>query len=194
MSASAMAVVVALTIPSLSFAQHAAASTLVPPPEAAQLNFLVGQWELTAKPKATTLGQRIHGVRALRGTWKAWRALDGWGLEDELRLTDGSGNPALLVHAVRFYDRTARRWTNSVIDVYKGVSTQSTGERRGAEVLISGRGTDEEGRAYLSRGTFTAVTAATFRYRLDRSMDGGKSWTEGVLIIEAKRVAAVAPR
>jgi hypothetical protein len=184
--------------PGAALGQHAGGANgttaLVAPPEATQFNFLIGQWEVSAKPKATTLGQRVHGVRPLLGTWKAWRALDGWGLEDELRLTDASGNPLLLQHTVRFYDRTARRWTNASIDVYKGVSTQTTAERRGADLVVSGRGTDEEGRAYISRGTFSKVTTAGFTYRLDRSTDNGKGWTEGVLVIDAKRVAASAPR
>ncbi len=194
----ALAALVLVNVPVVLSAQHtgaaSASTTIVPPPEAAQFSFLVGQWEVSAKPKATTLAQRVHGVRPLLGTWKAWRALDGWGLEDELRLTDASGNPLLLQHTVRFYDRTARRWTNSAIDVYKGVSSQTTAERRGADVIVSGRGTDEEGRPYISRGTFTKVTASAFTYRLDRSTDSGKSWTEGVLVIDAKRVAAAAPR
>ena len=195
---SVVALLVAVNAPAVLWAQHAgaasASTTLVPPPEATQFNFLVGQWEVSAKPKATTLGQRVHGVRPLLGTWKAWRALDGWGLEDELRLTDASGNPLLLQHTVRLYDRTARRWTNAAIDVYKGVHLQTTAERRGADVIVSGRGTDEEGRPYISRGAFTKVTASAFTYRLDRSLDNGKTWTEGVLVIEAKRVAAAAPR
>jgi hypothetical protein len=196
--AAALVLLPIVSAPRLMSGQHSgvsnAATAPVAPPEASQFSFLIGQWDVSAKPKATTLGQRIHGVRALLGTWKAWRALDGWGLEDELRLTDASGNPLLLQHTVRFYDRTARRWTNSSIDVYKGVSTQTSAERRGTELVVSGRGTDEEGRAYISRGTFSKVTASGFTYRLDRSSDNGKSWTEGVLVIEGKRVATSAPR
>lgn len=171
-----------------------APSLVTPPPEAAQFGFLVGEWAVTAKPKATTLAQRMHGVRALQGTWKAWRVLDGWGVEDELRLTDASGNPLLLSHTVRFYDRAARRWTNSAIDVYKGVVTQTSAERHGADLVVTGRGTDEERRSFTSRSTFSKVSASAFTYRVDRSMDGGKTWTEGVTVIEARRIAPTAPR
>ena len=184
-------------VPRHAQAQHGgggAPTALVPPAEAAQFGFLVGQWEVTAKPKATTLAQRLHGVKAVTGTWKAWRALDGWGLEDELRLTDASGNPLLLTHTMRYYDRGARRWTNAAIDVYKGVSAQSTAVWRDAEMTISGRGTDDAGRAFLSRATFSRITASSFSYRLDRSFDAGKTWTDGVTIISATRVAATAPR
>ena len=178
-------------------AQHRGSAA--PPPSAApressQFDFLVGQWEVVAQPKAATLAQRIHGAPKLPGTWKAWRALDGWGVEDELRLTDPSGNPRLLSHHVRFYDGAARRWTISNVDVYKGATSTSAAEWRGGEMLVSGKGTDEEGKAYLSRATFSKITPSSFSYRIDRSFDGGKSWTEGVTRIEARRVAANAPR
>jgi hypothetical protein len=58
----------------------------------------------------------------------------------------------------------------------------------------SSRGTDEQGKAYLTRTRFYDITPTSFRFRQDRSSDEGKTWTEGILAIEAKRVAASAPR
>ncbi len=178
-------------------AQHTpvqATSPFVAPKEGSQFSFLVGQWEVVAKPIAKTLGQKIHGVQKLQGVWKAWRALDGWGIEDELRLTDASGNPRLLAHTIRFFDSGARKWSLSAIDVYKGVVSTSVAELRGNEIVASGQGKEADGIAYLSRGTFTKMTPQSFTYRFDRSYDNGKTWTEGVTTIEAKRVAATAPR
>jgi hypothetical protein len=192
------AAILMLVVPQLALAQHsgapAAPATSTAPKEGTQFEFLVGQWEVTAQPKATTLAQRIHGVQKVSGTWKAWRAFDGWGIEDEIRLTDKAGNPRLLTHTTRYYETSARRWTLSAIDVYKGVVSQSTAASRTNEMLVNGRGTDEDGKAYLSRGTFSKITPASFSFRLDRSFDNGKTWTEGVTIIDAKRVAATAPR
>ena len=182
--------------PSLA-AQHAgaaASSPTVAPKEGAQFDFLIGQWEVVAKPVAKTLGQRIHGVQKLPGVWKAWRALDGWGIEDELRLTDASGNPRLLTHTIRYFDSSARKWNLSAIDVYKGIVSASAAELKGKQMLVTGQGKEADGGAYLSRGTFTNITAQTFAYRLDRSYDGGKTWTEGLTTIDAKRTAATAPR
>src|SRR5215204_4864203 len=130
-------------------------STRTPPREASQFNFLVGQWELTVKPAATTLAQKIHGIPKLTGTWKAWRALDGWGIEDELRLTDASGNPLLLAHHVRYFESAKRRWNVSGVDVYKGLLTTSSAEWKNAEMTLSGSGTEADGRAYISRGVFS---------------------------------------
>jgi hypothetical protein len=186
-----------LLAPATGGAQHpgsGAPPPVSPPKEGSQFDFLVGQWEVVAQPKAATLAQRLHGAPKLPGVWKAWRALDGWGVADELRLTDPSGNPRLLSHHVRYFDSAARRWSISTIDVYKGISSTSSAEWRDGEMIMSGKGTDEQGKGYLSRATFSKITASAFTYRIDRSFDGGRSWTEGVTRIEAKRVSATAPR
>jgi hypothetical protein len=56
------------------------------------------------------------------------------------------------------------------------------------------RSTDQEGKPVLFRSRFSDITPASFRWQQDKSSDEGKSWTEGTLRIEAKRVAAAAPR
>ena len=196
-SRSIVGVLALLVAPHVAPAQQGgAASPMVSaaPREATQFDFLVGQWELVAQPMASGLAARIHGVPKLRGTWKAWRAFDGWGIEDELRLTDESGNPRLLSHQMRIYDVTARRWSNSALDVYRTTFSMSTAEWRDDRMLVSARGTDQEGRAYVARIRFFDITPSRFRYQIDRSFDNEKSWVEGVMKIEAKRVAAVAPR
>ena len=193
----ALQVAVLAFVPRVATAQHGAAQAppaTVAPKEGNQFDFLVGQWELKVTPRATTLAQRIHGVGKFAGSWKAWRALDGWGIEDEVRITDGSGNPRQLSHAVRFFDIANRRWSISGVDVYRGVTSSSVSEWKNGEMIVSGQGADTDGRTYTSRATFSSITPASFTYRLDRSFDGGKSWTEGVTRIDAKRVAAAAPR
>ena len=196
MSPSAFVALVVLLLPSVAIAQHggAAPPPQVAPKEGSQFDFLVGQWEVVGQPQATTLAQRLHGVSKLPGIWKAWRALDGWGIEDELRLTDASGNPVLLAHTLRYFDTAARRWSLSAVDVYKGVVSSSVAEWRGREMIVTGSGKDAEGKPYISRATFSKITPSSFAYRLDRSYDNGTKWTDGVTRIDAKRVAAVAPR
>lgn len=178
-------------------AQHGSAQSVPdtkPPREASQFAFLVGQWDVTVKPKATTLATRIHGVPKMQGTWKAWRALEGWGIEDELRIVDAAGNPQNLTHFLRVYDGAARRWNVSALDVYRGRFTTSNAEWKGDVMLTSSQGTDAEGKPFTSRVTFSRITSASFRYQQDRSADGGRTWTEAFLVIEGKRTAAVAPR
>ena len=186
--------VLLLALSSAASAQHGAGAPALRtvPSEAKQYAFLVGQFELAVKPAATGLAQRIHGVPKLIGTWKGWRALDGFGIEDELRITDASGNPRALSHAVRYYDATSRHWIASAIDVYRGVFSASTAEWHDSAMTATSQGTDADGKPYILRGTYSDITPTTFRFRQDRSTDGGRTWNEGVLTIDAKRVAGAA--
>lgn len=198
MNARVLLGVVALgAIPAVAAAQHGGgAQPLVThaPTEAAQFDFLVGQWELVVKPQATSLAAKLHGAPKLQGTWKAWRALSGWGIEDELRIVDASGNPRALSHFVRVYDAASKHWVVAAIDAYRAKVTTSTAEWRGSEMVATSQGTDDDGKVFTGRTRIFAITATAFKYQMDRSYDGGKTWNEGLIAIEGKRVAAEAPR
>lgn len=184
-----------LMSPAVARSQHGSGAPAVktPPREASQFNFLVGQWELVVKPAASSLAQRIHGTPKLVGIWKGWRALDGFGIEDELRITDNSGNPMSLSHSVRYYDASGRRWKTSTVDVYRGVFTSAAAEMRGSEMVTSSQGSDADGKPYLSRGRYSGISATAFRFVLERSTDNGKTWKDN-LTIDAKRVSSSAAR
>lgn len=191
-----LALLTVLAAPAGLLAQHTgggAPPSRTAPREAAQFDFLVGQWELVAHAPATSLAQRLHGTPRILGSWKAWRALDGWGIEDEMRLTDGSGNPINLLTSLRIYDATARTWSMTGLDVYRARFSAATAEWRDNAMTLTGRGTDAEGRAQVTRTRFSDITPASFKWLQERSIDDGRTWTE-TLRIEAKRVAAVAPR
>jgi hypothetical protein len=164
------------------------------PAQARQFDFLIGQWELTVRPKVSGLAARIHGSPRLLGTWKAWKAFDGFGIEDELRIVDASGNPASLSHALRVFDGAARHWTITSLDVYRTRFSTATAEWKNGEMVSTNPGTDSEGKPMVVRSRFHAITPNSFRYQQDRSSDAGRTWNEGVLRIEAKRVGATAPR
>lgn len=183
-----------MALPGAALAQHTTASRSpsappvhVAPAEAKQFDFLVGEWEVVVRPKATGLAQRIHGAPRILGTWKAWSSLDGWGMQDDLKLMDGSGNPISLNHAVRVYDAAARRWSQTSLDVYRGRFTTATAEWRNGEMVLTSRGTDPEGRAFVTRTRYYDISPKSFKFQQDRSYDDGRTWEEGVLRIEAKR-------
>jgi hypothetical protein len=191
------AFLVVLALPANAGAQHGRGGpppVTTPPSEATQFDFLVGQWEVIARPGPPTLASAIHGAPRLPGTWKAWRGLDGFGIEDEMRLTDEAGNALSLAHGVRAYDPAVRHWNSVLVDVYRSVITTSTAEWKDGQMVVSARGTDADGKPYLARTRFYDIKPASFRYQSDRSYDDGKTWTEGILKIDAKRTAATAPR
>ncbi len=192
---------IVLLYPVVTRAQHGPATatpatTLATsaPKEVQQLAFLVGQWELNAKPAASTLAQRIHGVPKLVGSLKAWRVLDGFAIEDEMRLTDASGNPLVLASSVRMYDPAAKQWRSSSLDAYRATFSTGTADARNGELVTTSQGVGADGKPVITRMRYFAITPASFKMQQDRSYDAGKTWTEGTLKIDAKRVAAAAPR
>jgi hypothetical protein len=180
-------------------AQHAGAVGAVPAPttaprEAAQFDFLLGQWELELTPKVSGLGALIHGAPRLSGVWKAWKAFDGFGVEDELRIVDASANPLSLSHTLRVWDSRNRRWTLQGLDVYRARFSTSQGQWQDGEMRLTGTGNSPEGKPTLTRTRFFDITPNGFRMKQDRSLDDGATWEEGVLSIVARRTAAKAAR
>lgn len=184
----ALAIALLITFAGLAHAQEAV------PPEAAQFDFLVGQWELEVTPKVGGLVAMIHGTPRLVGSWKAWKAFDGHGVDDELRIVDASGNPRSLSHSQRVFDAKARRWLVSGLDVYRARFGSSSGQWQGGEMRLEGSGQTHDGKPVLTRTRFYEISADGFRMRQDRSTDNGASWEEGTLTVVARRVARKAAR
>jgi hypothetical protein len=172
----------------------AGSRAVVAPPEASQFDCLVGEWELVVVPKVSGLAARIHGAPKLLGTWTASRSFDGFGIQDELRIVDGSGNPSSLSHTMRVYDAAAKRWDSATLDVYRARFSTGSGQLAGGEMVMTATGTDTDGKSYLSRTRFHSIRRDSFILQQDRSMDRGRTWNEKVLRIEAKRAAAAPAR
>jgi hypothetical protein len=139
------------------------------------------------QPKVSSIAAAIHGTPKLVGTWKAWRALDGLAVEDEMRVVDASGNPISLSHALRIYAKNEGRWKIQGLDAYRSRFSESSGQFQGGEMRIDGRGFDPEGHPVMTRVRYHDIGANGFRMQQDRSSDDGRTWDEGVLTIVAKR-------
>ncbi len=179
------------------WAQHSggvALPAITVPAETSQFDFLIGHWELEVTPKVSGIAAALHGAPKLVGSWKAWRAFDGHGVTDELRVIDASGNPVSLNHTLRIFDAKAQQWLVQGLDVYRARFGAATAMWRGGEMWVSGSGSASDGKPVLTRSRFSDITAERFRMRQDRSSDNGVTWDEGVLSVSAKRLARVAPR
>jgi hypothetical protein len=174
-----------LALPAFALAQSV-------PAESKQFDFLLGQWDVEVRVKMSGLAAAIHGAPRLVGTFKAWRALDGLAVEDELRVVDGSGNPISLTHALRIYSKNEGRWRIGGLDAYRSRFSESTGQFQGGEMRLNGHGFDAEGHPVLTRVRYYDIAADGFRIQQDRSSDDGRTWDEAVNVIVAKRVAAAA--
>ena len=158
-----------------------------PPAEAHQFDFLLGDWKVVALPKVSALVAMIHGQPKLAGSWKAWRSVDGFGVEDEMRLASDEGDPLAFTHTLRVYDRKAHHWTGASLDVYRTTLQTTTAVWQNGKMLTDGVGTNEEGKAYISRGWYYDVTPQSFRYQQQRSYDHGATWEDVRITIEAQR-------
>src|SRR5258708_19772092 len=187
----ALTLIMSLPIPGV--AQHAPAEPVAAaaPAEANQFDFLLGQWELEVHPKVSGLAAMIHGTPRLVGTWKAWRAAHGVGIEDEMRIVDASGNPISLNRAHRVYGTAQGLWTITGHDVTRGRTSDARGKWQDGEMHVDGHFTDA-GDRILTRTRFYGITAVAFHMMQDRSTDNGQTWEKGSLSIDAKRVAATA--
>lgn len=156
-------------------------------PEFHQFDFLLGQWQVKGEVKVGGLIALIHGTPKLAGSWKAWHALDSNRIEDELRLTDTSGNPLSSVHFTRIFSRGENCWKITGIDVLDGHAQSSTGHWQDGEMVIIGSGADHEGKRYQSRTHFNAINSTDFRMVQDRSYDEGKTWETAYVTLDASR-------
>lgn len=186
--------VAAILLVGLTASQAQQGGAPVAAPEVAQFDFLIGQWDIEATPKVSGLVAMIHGTPHVLGTWKAWRAFDGFGVDDEVRIVDGGGNPLTLSRALRVYDAKARRWVIESLDVYGARFNAAIAQWQGGEMRVSGTGSTSDGKAYLSRTRFCEIAPDHFTMRQDRSYDNGATWDEGALVVSARRVAAKAQR
>ena len=189
-----LALALLLSSPLAAVAQHgtAAPAAANAPVEARQFDFLLGQWELDVHPKVSGLAAMIHGTPKLVGTWKAWRAADGAGIEDEMRVVDASGNPVALNRSRRVWSAQERRWKVSAADAYHARKSEASGSLQDGVMRLDGRSSEGDAKTILTRTRFYDIGADSFRMQQDRSDDNGASWDEAVLTVDAKRTAASA--
>ena len=186
-----------LTCPIGAFAQPAADATpavtnsgaSAVSSEATRFDFLLGEWQLEVHPKVSGLVAMIHGAPRLIGTWKASRSSDGLGIEDDMRIVDGSGNPISSNHSRRLYDQAQQRWKISGKDTQNGRSSEANGKWLNGEMHLEGQFIDDEGKTTLTRTRYHDISANNFHMQQDRSTDNGQTWNDAVLTIDAKRIA-----
>ena len=191
----AVAFALALFAASPAAAQHAmlvgeAGVSTTPPAEVKQFDFLLGDWTVVAMPHVSKMVALIHGQPKLAGTWKAWRSVEGFGIEDEMRLQGPSGDPLSFAHTLRIFDRASGRWISTVVDVYRTRVQSSRGTWSGNEMTSQAEVQGEDGKGFLVRSRFAAISADAFHWEQQRSYDAGKTWEEPTLVIDAHRAKA----
>ena len=187
---SALIGVASLLLPLAATAQHGdggAAPPVAAPREASQFDFLIGEWNLDVRPQVSSIAALVHGVPKLKGTWKAARAFDGFGIQDELRITESNGTARSLSQCMRVYDASAQRWSQTTLDVYRARFIAGTATWSNGVMTATAPGKDADGKAVVGRARFSDISPKGFKFTQDRSYDGGTTWKDPTLLITARR-------
>ena len=137
---------------------HAQAPRGCDSPESRQLDFWIGEWDLT------------YGNGG-KGRNRITKILDGCVILEEF-----SGAPGVQLDGRSFstFDRTAGRWKQTWVDS-SGAYLDLVGSTEGANMVFSRQAT-RDGRTFLQRMIFLDVKPESFTWLWQRSDDNGANW------------------
>lgn len=141
---------------------------LAAPPETAQLDFFVGDWEVRDF-RGGSDGSTV-------GRMAARYVLDGYVLQADYRGLDPDGNVTFRGTSLRFWDpvrgKLLMRWAVANAFEY----TLIVGEMVDGELVSTGEGRDSRGSEFIERYRFFEIRDDSFRFEMERSFDGGDTW------------------
>ena len=161
-----------LAVPMLAApqSQSAPAKPAAPPPapctspESHQLDFWVGEWDLSwpgpgGKPGGTATN-RIE------------KTFGGCVIEEHFAANKEKG---LLGHSVSTYDSQEKVWKQTWVD-NQGQYIDLKGEFKGGEMTLISHGTGPDGKPQMGRMIFRNIKPDSFDWRWEASKDGGATW------------------
>ena len=153
------------------------------PPETEQFAFMVGDWDCTIRRMGPD-GQYAEA----RARWTGFFILDGYAIQDDWKVPQPDGTWRTTGFNVRHFDAKKGRWMCRWLSQPALTWVQYEAWQEGETmIMLGGAGQDPRG-PYIDRNTFSNIAAEVFSWKKDRSYDGGKTWIEGVALIEAKRI------
>jgi len=149
------------------FAQQS--SPTVPPDlcaaaEQKQLNFWVGEWELTWP--GDKAGQIDHGTNSIK------RILDGCVVQESF-----SGQDAMHLRgtSVSIFDANAGKWKQTWVD-NEGGYLDFVGSFKDGQMILQREAIRKDGTRILQRMVWKNITANELDWSWEASHDGGKTW------------------
>lgn len=152
------------------------------PPETAQLDWMIGNWDIVSKDLQP---DGSHTTSKARMT--IYYVLDGFAIQEDFRALDQQGKVVFRGMAVRSFDPVAKQWTITWLMANVPGITEVIGEFKDGQFIQTGKGFDGMGK-FISRATYSGIGPDHFSFKLDRSYDNGKTWLEGFNLIEAERM------
>jgi hypothetical protein len=133
-------------------------------PEQKQLEFWVGEWDLTWP--AEKPGEVEHGTNSIH------RQLDSCVVQENF-----SGESAMHLRgmSVSIYDTRAHKWKQTWVD-NEGGYLDFIGEYKDGQMVLSRDGVRPDGTKVIQRMVFKNITANEFDWSWEASTDRGKTW------------------
>ena len=130
-------------------------------PAAHQLDFWVGEWDLTYANE----GQRAHSRNTIS------KILDGCAILEQF---EGAPGIPLAGRSVSMFDRRAIRWKQVWVD-NTGAWLDFDGALEDGRMVFA-RQAERDGKRFAQRMVFDDVTRDSLTWRWQRSDDGGRTW------------------
>jgi hypothetical protein len=160
-------ILVLLALTSLGAAQQNNAAQPKPcsEPEQKQLEFWVGEWDLTWP--GNNPGETAHGTNSIK------RILDGCIVQENF-----SGGDAMRLRgqSVSIFDIRGGKWKQTWVD-NEGGYLDLVGEFKDGQMVLAREATRPDGTKALQRMVFKNITHSEFDWSWEGSKDGGKTWT-----------------
>ncbi|HXP15875.1 MAG TPA: DUF1579 family protein [Terriglobales bacterium] len=133
-------------------------------PEQKQLEFWVGEWNLTWP--GNTAGETAHGTNHIK------RILDGCIVEETFSAGD---TMHLRGRSLSVFDANAGKWKQTWVD-NEGGYLDFVGGFEDGQMILSREMTRPDGTRGLQRMVFKNITRDEFDWSWEGSKDGGKTW------------------
>jgi Protein of unknown function (DUF1579) len=132
--------------------------------EQKQLEFWVGEWDLSwpgEKP-----AEQGHGTNSIH------RVMDGCVVEENF---SGGDSMHLRGMSVSTFDTRAHKWKQTWVDNEAGY-LDFVGEFKDGQMILAREATAKDGNKVLQRMVFKNISAKELDWSWERSVDGGKTW------------------
>jgi len=150
------------------------------PAETAQFSFLVGTWDCATRFMRPDLSWNEG-----KATWTGYYILDGWAIQDDWvgHKPDGSDSYGT---NIRSFNKRTGKWDNRWLPQGSLEWAYFEAEKVGDTMVMTGHGKDGRGE-FIDRNTFHDIGPDGWKWRKDRSYDGGESWIEIGFITATRR-------
>ena len=164
-----------------AWAQEGAGRNPNAPAETAQLDWMIGEWDLVSKNKMQDGSYFTH-----KATSTVYYVLDGYAIMDDFRALDDKGNATFRGTSFRTFDPRAKKWSIKWVMAGEPGMTDIVAEMKDGKLVMEGKGYDGYGK-FLERAEYYDLSDDHYSFRLARSYDGGTTWIEDLNLIEATK-------